>query len=177
MDCFVEELPRAESEPYNKRPRQNCHGKWNRGIADEYVRTRLKIAHGKITTKGKWYAHLFEKKAFVLVKYDSVEEQFRKYADAWYEELNAEADSSLTNITSDSMNYLHVIGLSPKSQVITLILQELQSSSAPWFLALEILTGNSMVGKQYSGNFIKMAEEWVKWGFDSGYLYETTFSI
>lgn len=176
MDCIVEELTQAESEQYNKKPRQTCHGKWNRGSVEEYVRKKSGILHGRLSTRDKWRSSSFEKKEFVLIKDDSVEKQFRKYADAWYEELANDAHSSLTKITG-SLNYLHVIGLVPKRQVITLILKELQETSAPWFLALQILTDDTEVGTRHSGNFHKIAEDWIAWGFDKGYLYEATFSL
>ena len=176
MDCLVEELPRAESESYNKKHRQICHGKWDRESVEEYARKKSGIIHGKPAGRDRWHSLSFRKKEFILVKDGDVEKQFRKYADAWYEELSNDAHSSLTRMTC-SLNYLHVIGLVPKRQVITLILKELQETSAPWFLALQILTGNTEVGTRHSGNFHKIAEDWIEWGFQKGYLYETTFSI
>ena len=165
MDCFVEELTHAESEPYNKRPRQTCHGKWNRGSAEEYVRKRPGVVHGKPSTKDKWYANSFNKKELVLVKDDSTEKQFREYADKWYAETVR--DSSITRILSNE-NYLRVIELG--TPVVPFILKELQSRPRPWFLVLRILTKHKDIGRGYPGNFEKMAEAWINWGKECGII-------
>ena len=89
-----------------------------------------------------------------------IERKFREYADKWYAETAR--DSSLTRITSN-VNYLKVIKLG--SSVVPLILRELQSPDpAPWFLALRVLTEETNVGREYPGDFRRMAEAWISWG-------------
>jgi hypothetical protein len=94
----------------------------------------------------------------------SLEKDFRKYADKWYAETIR--DSSISRMTSN-VNYLKVIKLG--TPVIPLILRELQSAPAPWFLALRVLTEEE-VGKEYAGNFEKIAEAWVSWGKERGLI-------
>jgi hypothetical protein len=98
---------------------------------------------------------------------ESTEQQFRRHADAWYEEIRFEP--TIARMTN-KMNYLHILGLEPKSKVISLILKELKTKPAPWFLALQILTKNTGVGKSHAGNFRKIADDWVKWGVENHYL-------
>ena len=101
--------------------------------------------HGKRASVPEWKKNL--------------EKAFRSYADKWYAETRRE--SSLTKITSN-INYLKVIELGRPA--VPLILKELQSNPAPWFLVLRVLTQNTEIGRGYPGNFEKMAEAWIKWG-------------
>jgi hypothetical protein len=90
---------------------------------------------------------------------------FREYADNWYKETIR--DSSTSRMTSN-VNYLKVIKLGPA--VVPLILRELQSDPAPWFLALRVLTENTEVGKGHAGDFEKIAEAWISWGKERGLI-------
>jgi len=51
-----------------------------------------------------------------------------------------------------------------------LILRELQKEPAPWFLALRVITGEDTVGRNDAGNFSKMADAWLTWGRERGYI-------
>jgi hypothetical protein len=68
--------------------------------------------------------------------------------------------SSLTNITSN-INYLRIISLG--KPVVPLIIEQLKIQPAPWFVALRAITGEMNVGKQFSGNFGKIAQAWIDW--------------
>lgn len=100
----------------------------------------------------------------------TLEQKFRSLADDWYDEIANDPSSSLTKVTSGNKTYLRVISLG--NRVIPLILRELESNCAPWFLALQILTGNSDVGKEHAGNFGKIADAWIEWGKANGHLTE-----
>jgi len=96
---------------------------------------------------------------------EQLKKSFRLYADKWYAETGR--DSSISRMTSN-VNYLKVIKLGP--DVVPLILRELQSDPAPWFLALRVLTENFDVGSNHAGNFEKIAEDWISWGKDRGLI-------
>jgi len=96
---------------------------------------------------------------------DTTEEEFRTFSKNWREEVGAE--SSLSKITGN-MNYLRIISLGRKA--VPLILRDLQREPAPWFLALRAITGEQNVGREYAGNFRRMAESWVAWGREKGYI-------
>jgi hypothetical protein len=100
-----------------------------------------------------------------IVKTDSLEVRFYELAAKWNEEIGAE--SSLTKITGN-INYLRIISLG--KPVVPLILKQLQHESAPWFLALSAITGELNIGKEHAGNFGKMAEAWLQWGSQNGYI-------
>jgi hypothetical protein len=90
-------------------------------------------------------------------------QEFRSLADAWYAETAFE--SSLTRMTMN-LNYLRVISLG--KPVVPLILRELESKPAPWFLALKAITGEDPVSDRYAGDFEAMAEAWLNWGKERG---------
>src|SRR6266702_2178346 len=96
---------------------------------------------------------------------DETEEEFGTLSKKWREEVGAE--SSLSKITGN-MNYLRIISLGKKA--VPLILRDLQREPAPWFLALRAITGEQNVGREYAGNFRRMAESWVAWGREKGYI-------
>ncbi|MCE0482892.1 MAG: hypothetical protein LV479_01485 [Methylacidiphilales bacterium] len=96
---------------------------------------------------------------------DILEDNFRSCVKKWREEIGAE--SSLSKITGN-INYLKIIKLGIRA--VPLILKELQSEPAPWFLALRVLTDDSEVGRSTPGDFKKMSEEWILWGKERGYI-------
>jgi hypothetical protein len=90
---------------------------------------------------------------------NELDEQFRFYSDRWYQSIKFV--SSTTRMTTDP-NYFKIIGMGKK--VVPLILHELEHTPAPWFVALRVLTGNTEVGREFRGDFEKIAESWVAWG-------------
>lgn len=94
-----------------------------------------------------------------------VEEEFGALSQKWRHEIGAE--SSLSKITGN-LNYLRIIALGRKA--VPLILRELQKEPAPWFLALRVITGEDTVGRNDAGNFSKMADAWLIWGRERGYI-------
>jgi hypothetical protein len=96
---------------------------------------------------------------------DDTEDQFGALSKQWREEVGAE--SSLSKITGN-MNYLRIISLGKKA--VPLILRDLQREPAPWFLALRAITGEQNVGREYAGNFKQMADSWISWGREKGYI-------
>jgi hypothetical protein len=49
-------------------------------------------------------------------------------------------------------------------KVIPLILRELEHEPAPWFAALQAITGENPADQQLAGNFARMADAWIEWG-------------
>lgn len=95
----------------------------------------------------------------------NLEAEFNVLADQWRHETGVH--SSLTKILSN-WNYLKIIALGEPA--IPLILEELRREPAPWFVALEAITGEHNVGREFAGNFRKMSAAWLAWGADRGYL-------
>jgi len=112
---------------------------------------------------------IFTRKALVdfYFEYDLVtlDQRFKELATKWYQETGA--TSSITKKTSN-INYLKIIALG--KPVVPLILNELRRIPAPWFLALGVLTGEMEIGKEFPGDFKKIAAAWVRWGVLNSYI-------
>jgi len=94
-----------------------------------------------------------------------VEAEFGSLSQNWRKEVGAE--SALPRITGN-LNYLRIIALG--EGVVPFILRDLEREAAPWFLALRAITGEQNVGREYAGNFRKMADSWIAWGRQKGYI-------
>jgi hypothetical protein len=116
------------------------------------------------------YCVIGKGKEWVVVKIrddrqDNIESEFKSLSAKWREEIGP--DSSLSNIIS-SINYLRVISMGKK--VVPFILQELEREPAPWFVALQAITGENPVDQQLAGNFPKIAQAWLQWGRERGFI-------
>ena len=64
--------------------------------------------------------------------------------------------------------YQRIIGLGPAA--VPLLLSELQRQPDHWFWALHAITGENPVPATDAGNVQKMADAWLKWGKERGYV-------
>ena len=100
------------------------------------------------------------------VEVSGLEQRFQGLSRLWKEETAGM--SSLSQITSNK-HYLRAIALGP--EVIPCILNDLRAEAAPWFSALRALSGREDIGSEYRGQFRKIADAWIKWGVQKGYIY------
>lgn len=96
---------------------------------------------------------------------ESVEQKFRRLTDEWRE--TTMLSSSGTEIISHPA-YLRIIGMGEKA--VHLILRELQQREGHWFLALRSITEQNPVSPEDAGDMKRMAEAWIRWGHQNGYL-------
>jgi hypothetical protein len=52
----------------------------------------------------------------------------------------------------------------------TFILRELKDEPSEWFWALRALTGEDPTTEEMTGNREKLAEAWLNWGKENGYI-------
>ena len=64
--------------------------------------------------------------------------------------------------------YQRIIGMGMPA--VPLILEELRSEPDPWFWALEAITDDNPVPPEAAGIVPLMAQAWVDWGRQQGYL-------
>lgn len=64
--------------------------------------------------------------------------------------------------------YQQIIGMG--APAVPLILQELQREPDHWFWALEAITQENPVPPEAAGRVPQMAEAWINWGKQRGYL-------
>lgn len=101
------------------------------------------------------------------VSRQSEEERFLILKTKW------EAETAfLASITGISMHpaYQQIIGMGPTA--IPLILSDLGKKPGHWFWALKSITGEDPVLPEHRGNMKQMAEDWLRWGKENGYLKE-----
>ncbi len=96
-----------------------------------------------------------------------LEEEFRALADQWRAET-----MHLSSTTEKAMNfaYKQIIGMG--KEVLPLILRELQLRGGHWFWALSVITRGreNPVRPEDRGNVRRMAQAWLDWGRQKGYL-------
>lgn len=94
-----------------------------------------------------------------------LEHTFHNLVEKW---RNETALLSITEKKAMHSAYQRIIGMGPA--VIPLILRELKERGGHWFWALKAITGEDPVKPEDIGNIRKMAEAWIKWGKEQGYL-------
>ena len=57
-------------------------------------------------------------------------------------------------------------------KVVPLILADLEKTLAPWFMALDEITGADPIPEEDAGYVDKMAAAWLAWGRENGYRWE-----
>jgi hypothetical protein len=94
-----------------------------------------------------------------------LEEAFQALATKWREETG-----HLSSITKMVMHpcYQRIIGLGP--DVLPILLNELGRQPDYWFWALRAITGEDPVAEEDAGNIPKMAEAWLEWGKQRGFI-------
>lgn len=102
---------------------------------------------------------------------DNDEIIFNGLAKKWREETKSQ--SSISRIVMHP-SYLRIIGMG--KEIIPYILKDLQKSPSPsyWFVALNALVEEPLVKPEikpeYAGNMRKIADVWIEWGFNNGFL-------
>ena len=92
-------------------------------------------------------------------------ERFRKLMEEWHKDTEGLA---LSSRKCSHPAYLKIIGMGKSA--IPLILNELAKEPDHWFLALRVLTDANPVREEDAGKMRAMAESWLRWGRERGYL-------
>jgi hypothetical protein len=92
-------------------------------------------------------------------------EEFSSLAKEWHDETRF-----LSSIHKMSIHpaYQRIIGMGYAA--VPLILKELKDAPDYWFWALAAITGEDPVPVKEKGNLDAMAEAWLKWGEERGYI-------
>lgn len=94
-----------------------------------------------------------------------LEATFHQLAEQW----NAET-AHLSSATQMAMHpaYQRIIGMGPA--VLPFIFRELEKKPDHWYWALRAITGEDPVPPEYAGKIAKMAEVWLSYAREHGYL-------
>ena len=99
----------------------------------------------------------------------SREDQRRAILDAL---LELRLVDDLENVAQMAMlrPYQKIIGMG--WDAVPLILEELQREPDQWFWALEAITGENPVAPEAAGKVQRMAQAWIEWGKQHGYIVQ-----
>jgi hypothetical protein len=95
----------------------------------------------------------------------NLESSFNSLAEKWYLET-IHSSGYLDKVLHPA--YQRIIGLG--KDIIPFILRELQDEPSEWFWALRALTGEDPTTEDMAGNREKLAEAWLNWGKENGYI-------
>ncbi|BDA71005.1 hypothetical protein CAL7716_051710 [Calothrix sp. PCC 7716] len=94
-----------------------------------------------------------------------ISNRFYILANQW--EVEVEGISS-TATMSEHPAYQEIISMGNK--IVPLLLQELKKNPLYWLLALNKITGVNPIKPEQRGKVKQMAEAWLEWGKNQGYL-------
>jgi hypothetical protein len=105
-----------------------------------------------------WYVPLIEAES-------PLDKRFRAHAEKWERETK-----HLSSITKRVMHpsYQTIIGMG--SDVVPLLLRDLQQNRRPWFWALSHITQANPINPADAGKMDKMIMAWVNWASERGLL-------
>jgi|GEM_PF-6017826 len=94
-----------------------------------------------------------------------VEQAFRVHAERWYVDT-LRLSSYFEKILHPDYQKILTLGM----PVVSLILRELEDMPNDWFWALQVLTEADPVQEHQAGDMQAMADAWLGWGRDEGYI-------
>ena len=97
--------------------------------------------------------------------HDETKVRFEVIARQW--KLETGGMSSVSQITSNK-HYLRILAMGQR--VIPYIIDDLRKEAAPWFYALSVLAERDDIGREYRGQFRKIANAWIEWWENEGHL-------
>lgn len=92
--------------------------------------------------------------------------RFSELAEEW-----KNATGHLSNVSQKVRHPAYQAIIALGEPVVPLILSELQSAPNDWFIALSRITGEDPVPEASYGVVIEMADAWVRWANDHGYVW------
>jgi hypothetical protein len=92
-------------------------------------------------------------------------ERFQRLAEEWKDQSRYLSNSAQMALLRP---YQRIIGMG--LPVVPLILEELQREPDQWFWALEAITEENPVPAEAAGIVKLMAQAWVDWGREKGYI-------
>jgi len=96
---------------------------------------------------------------------NTTRDRFTRLASQWKEE-----SVHMSNTAQMAMlrSYQQIIGMGDPA--IPLLLEELQREPDHWFWALEVITSENPVPPEANGRIDDMAQAWINWGRQKGYI-------
>jgi hypothetical protein len=95
----------------------------------------------------------------------ALEQRFRDLAAKW------KSECLLTSSTEEMAMppaYQQIIGMGPDA--VPILLEKMQREPDHWSWALRAITGENPVKPEHRGKHALIAQDWIEWGKDYGYL-------
>jgi hypothetical protein len=93
-------------------------------------------------------------------------ERFEALKELWHRELSA---TSSTTLICNHPAYKEIIAMGPEA-VPYMLEDMIQNGPDHWFVALYLITGVRPIEDRDAGKMQVMADKWIEWGRDHGYL-------
>ncbi len=95
---------------------------------------------------------------------------FQLYIEAWHNERGAASSISEMVLCK---SHMRIIGMGAEIAVPLIFRKMADEGDEPdmWFVALQTLTGADPVTDEIRGDFKAMADRWLRWATDSGYVW------
>lgn len=100
---------------------------------------------------------------------DLLQKKFCNLASQWIKEI---ADISSTVEMTKHPIYQEIISMG--KPVIPLLLEDLSQNPLYWLMALRQITQENPVQPSHKGKIKQMAEDWLNWGRENGYVVSVT---
>lgn len=105
------------------------------------------------------YEYFISTSAYLREVYqNSLKEYFESLKYLWLEETKY---SSNIFLTTNHPAHLTMIKLG--SQILPLLIEDLQNDSNHWFITLNKITGENPVSQEHIGNVDEMRQDWINW--------------
>ena len=131
-------------------------------IEAQFVRKNIALSHNSFIGNSVFIKEMYKQQ---------LKKKFDTYSAIWRNETMF--SSSITEITNNSA-YRSIIGLG--TEVIPLIIKDLEINENHWFSALEALTGENPIKKEHRGIVKFMKNDWLDWAYKNNQIDETFFT-
>jgi hypothetical protein len=100
-------------------------------------------------------------------RHEEAKEEFNNLASQWLQDV--EGMSSTVEMAKHPA-YQKIVNMG--QSVIPFLLEDLRQNPIYWLSALRQITKENPVPSEYKGNIKKMAEAWLNWGKQKGYIVQ-----
>jgi hypothetical protein len=97
---------------------------------------------------------------------ESLTDRFHRLATEW-----EAATSHLSSMSAASNHPAHQAIVALGSQVVPLLLRDMEDHETHWFIALEQITGAKPIPSSVAGNIPEMVKAWLGWAKANGYRW------
>lgn len=103
------------------------------------------------------------------MRHDQLKTRFLELATQWKKQTG---HISRISKRIEHPAYQEIVAMG-KSAIHHILLDMIENGPEDWFWALTTITGENPITDDIAGHMQKMADVWIKWGVDHGYVKDT----